>query len=81
MNTPVWIVKEVQPQSDYSLLLTCADGSRKKYNAQHLLEKPIFAPLKNTAFFLTARAECGTVVWNHDIDIAPEHLYQCSQPV
>ena len=26
-----------------------------------------------------AKAECGTVVWSDDIDIAPEHLYEYSQ--
>ncbi len=28
-----------------------------------------------------ARAECGTVVWKDDIDIAPEHLYKCAEPL
>lgn len=81
MNTPVWVVKEVQPQKDYTLLLTFADGTKKVYNARPLLEKAIYSQLKNLAFFLRAKAECGTVVWNDDIDIAPEHLYEYSKPV
>ena len=81
MHTPAWIVKNVQPREDYSLLLTFADGAQKKYDARPLLGKAIYAPLKNPQFFLSARAECGTVVWNDDIDIAPEHLYACSVPV
>lgn len=81
MKTPVWVVKEVQPSNDYTLLLTFADGEQKLYNARPLLDKAIYSPLKNPAFFMKARAECGTVVWNDDIDIAPEHLYECSVPV
>ena len=23
----------------------------------------------------------GTVIWNDDVDIAPEYLYECSTPV
>lgn len=78
MKTPVWVVKEVQTREDYTLLLTFADGTKKLYNARPLLEKAIYAQLKNLSFFLDAKAECGTVVWNDDIDIAPEHLYECS---
>ena len=80
MNTTAWVVKEVQPQKDYTLLITFADGAKKLYNARPLLDKPIYAKLKSLAFFLKAKADCGTVVWNDDIDIAPEHLYECSQP-
>ena len=81
MKEPVWVVKEVRPQSDYTLLLTFADGAKKLYNARPLLEKPIYAPLHEPSLFLTAKAECGTVVWNDELDIAPEHLYECSLPV
>ena len=80
MNTPKWVVKEVEPKDDYTLLLTFADGTKKIYNAHPLLDKPIFSDLKNIVFFLYAKVECGTVVWNDDIDIAPEYLYEYSQP-
>lgn len=80
MKTPVWVVREVIPQPDYTLLLTFADGKRKVYNARPLLDKAIYAQLKSLPFFLSAKADCGTVVWDVDIDIAPEHLYECSMP-
>ncbi len=76
MMTPKWIVREVEPRADYSLHLTFANGEKKVYDASPLLEKAIYAPLKSLPFFLTAKAMCGTVVWNDDIDIAPEHLFE-----
>lgn len=81
MKDPVWVVKEVRPQEDYTLLLTFAYGVKKVYNARPLLEKNVYHKLNNLAFFLCAKADCGTVVWNDDLDIAPEHLYECSEPV
>lgn len=80
MNTPVWVVREVVPQENYTLLLTFADGDKRIYNALPLLNKAIFADLKSLPFFLTARVSGDTVIWNDDVDIAPEHLYECSVP-
>lgn len=76
MKEPSWVVREVCPQADYTLLLTFADGTKGVFDARPLLKKAMYAQLKNPAFFLRARASCGTVVWNDDIDIAPEHLYR-----
>lgn len=81
MANPVWVVKDVQPKEDYTLILTFSDGAKRVYNAKPLLEKSIYSQLKNIAFFLCAKAECGTVVWNDEVDIAPEHLYSNSEPV
>ena len=81
MANPTWCVKAVEPREDYSMLLTFENGERRVYDAQPLLAKPICADLKNIRFFMTAKALYGTVVWSDDIDIAPEHLYECSVPV
>ncbi len=81
MNVPEWVVKEVIPQTDYTLLLTFTNGIKKKYDAKPLLSKKIYSELNNISFFLSAKAECGTVVWNDDIDIAPEHLFECGVPI
>lgn len=44
-----------------------------------LLDDPYYAPLADSALFMTAHAECGTVVWEDDRDIAPELLYEKCQ--
>ena len=77
MKRPNWSVEEVEPRSDYTLLITFADGEKKLYDAAPLLRKKTFEPLKDVRFFMSAKAEYGTVVWTDDIDIAPEHLYEC----
>ena len=81
MANPVWCVKSVEPRADYSMLLTFENGEKRIYDARSLLSRPICSDLNNLAFFMSAKARYGTVVWNDDIDIAPEHLYACSKPV
>ena len=81
MAYPIWVVKEVKATDEYVLFLTFADGSQRVFDALPLLEKPIYKALKNVAFFLKAKVECGTVVWNDDTDIAPEYLYEYSNPI
>lgn len=81
MGQPVWIVENVKARDDYILLITFTGGAQRIYDARPLLAKEIFAPLKSLPFFLRAKALYGTVIWSDDIDIAPEHLYECSIPV
>ena len=81
MKNPVWVVKDVEAREDYTLLITFIGGEQRLYNARPLLKKVIYSPLKSISFFLRAKADYGTVIWNEDIDIAPEHLYECSEPV
>lgn len=81
VSSPVWVVEEVRPQMDYTLMLKFAGGERKIYDAKPLLEKAIYEPLKNLAFFMGAKVEGDTVVWNDEVDIAPEHLYEYSMPL
>ena len=81
MKQPVWIVEDVKARNDYTLLITFTGGAQRIFDARPLLDKPIFAPLKSLPFVLRAKAMYGTVIWNDDVDIAPEHLYECSTPV
>lgn len=37
--TPDWVVKKVVPNSDYTLLLTFANGEKKLYDAKPLLKE------------------------------------------
>ncbi len=63
------------------MLLTFENGEKRLYNALPLLNKPICAALKDISLFMKAKAAFGTVVWNDDLDIAPEHLYEASVPI
>lgn len=75
MSTPKWVVTSVTPQENYTLLLTFADGKTGCFNALPLLQYSINAPLKDISFFMKAKLSYDTVVWNDQIDIAPEYLY------
>ena len=56
--------------------LVFADGMRGVFDLRPLLADRYYAPLSQLPLFMTARAECGTVVWDEDRDIAPELLYE-----
>lgn len=80
-KTALWIVINVEPQENYTLILTFITGEKKLYNALPLLEKNIYKPLKNLSFFMQAKIVGDTVAWNEEIDIAPEHLYEYSSKI
>ena len=68
-----WIVTDVEPREDFTLILTFA-GKKKR----HLFSKSYAQRLKDTGFFMQARVDHQTVVWADDLDIAPEYLYENS---
>jgi hypothetical protein len=61
--------------------LTFADGEKRLYDALPLLEESIYSPLRNLDFFMNAKVDGDSVSWSDELDIAPEHLYECSKPV
>ena len=81
MGIPKWKVIEVQPQKDYTLILTFIGGEKRIYNALPLFKKSIYSQLKNLDFFMKAKIEGDTVAWNTEIDISPEYLYENSNPI
>ncbi len=78
---PKWAVREVEPLSDYRLLLTFEDRQKKIVDIKGFLDYPVFKPLKNEAFFRTVHVEACTAVWSDQIDMDPEFLYAEGQPV
>ena len=76
-----WFIESVVPRRDYTLLLNFADGQRKVYDAKELLRDPCYAPLKSVDFFMLAHRSGHSVVWNDEIDIAPENIFEKSVPV
>ena len=71
-----WSVMSVRPHEDYSIDVEFFDGTKGSFDARPLLNLQPYAPLKNPGFFMKAHAERGTVVWNDDLDVAPERVYE-----
>ncbi|MCL2338457.1 MAG: DUF2442 domain-containing protein [Proteobacteria bacterium] len=65
----------VQALPNYSLALEFEDGVKKVFDFKPELALAPFAPLKDIALFNRATATSGGVVWNDDIDISAEYLY------
>ncbi|MDY3969131.1 MAG: DUF2442 domain-containing protein [Atopobiaceae bacterium] len=79
-ETP-WVVEGVEAACDYTLKLSFKDGSVKVFDFKPLVDKPMYRALQDTDLFMQARAGHGTVVWDNDIDIAPEYLYENAMPI
>lgn len=75
MDTFPWIVTNVIPNQDYTLIITFITGEKKIYDCKPLLEKGIFKQLKNQALFNQVCCDGTSIAWNEEIDIAPEELY------
>ena len=60
---------------DYKLLITFSNGEKKLYNAQDDIHQGVLTKLQNKTFFAQAKIARGSVIWDDEIDIAPETLY------
>jgi hypothetical protein len=65
----------VQALPDFKLLVEFTTGEKKVCDFSRRLSRPAFSPLKNKVLFNKAHIKGGAVVWNDEIDIAPEALY------
>lgn len=74
-----WIVTAVEPQDDYTLILTYKNGKKRLFDFKPLLNDEMNAPLKDLALFRTARVHHHTVMWTDRLDICPEYLYEHSK--
>ena len=60
-----------------TLLVEFSNNEYRKYNVTNLLEKEMFSPLKNPAFFKNVRIEKDgfALIWNEDIDISEYEIW------
>lgn len=74
-------VKQIEYKSGYSFLIVFDDGVNAVIDFSDYIQRgPVFAPLRDQAFFRQARIEGGTIAWPNGADIAPETLYEmCEQ--
>ena len=64
--------------NDHTLVIEFTNKEVKKYDILHLLKNPIFAPLRQPAFFKNFKVEPGGygIVWNEDIDLSEYELWK-----
>lgn len=74
-------VVSVVAQEDHSLLVVFENGQERRFDMKPLLDKKPFCKLRSLPLFLKATVAYGTVVWPGNIDIAPETLWDRSEPV
>lgn len=71
-----WSVIDVELARDYKLILTFWKERKRIFDFRPLLDDKINEPLKNVDFFMTAKVHHNTVMWNDEIDVCPEYLYE-----
>lgn len=81
MNVPR--IKHVEPREEYILAVTFTNEERKKYDVSRLLQREMFAPLRNRAFFRNVSVEPGgcAVSWNSEIDISEYELWRHGEDI
>lgn len=77
-------VATVKPETDYKLLVGFVSGEKKIYDVKPLLSKwAAFRALAATkGLFEAVRVDVGGygIVWNDDIDLSCDELYENGQP-
>lgn len=73
-------VKSVKTIGNKMLRITFDNHEVRLFDVSKYLHYPVYEPLNNPVFFQKARALNGTVIWDENIDFAPETLYLESVP-
>ncbi len=77
---PLLDVISVRVLPAFKLDLVFENGERRRFDMTPYLQKPPFHRLLQAGRFALATIDYGTVVWPGEIDIAPETLYDRSEP-
>jgi len=73
MNTRV---VEVQPNPDFTLTLTFANGELRRFDVKPYLNSGIFRDLRELRLFNAVRPLLGSIQWSGGQDFCPDTLYQ-----
>ena len=68
-------------RKDHTLLLVFENGEKRRFDMKPWLDQKPFSRLQDSPLFLKATVAHGTVVWPGNIDIAPETLWDESEPI
>ncbi len=71
-------ILKVKAIDDHTLIIKFTNQEVKQYNILHLLDNPVFAPLRQPAFFKNFKVEQSGygIVWNEDIDLSEYELWK-----
>ena len=70
----------VRPCEDFHLELRFNTGETRLFDVRPYLDKGVFRRLRDQDLFNQAYVAFDTVCWPGDLDIAPETLYDRSEP-
>lgn len=76
-----WNVIDVQPREDFTMLLTFYNEKKRILDFKPFLDEIGIDKLKDIDFFMKAKVDHHTVMWDEETDIAPEFLYEKSKKV
>jgi hypothetical protein len=71
---------DVRPIDGYKLLLEYANGEKRILDTEYWLSKPMYESLKNKKMFDTVKMAGISIAWANGLDIAPDDLYEYSEP-
>jgi Mg2+/Co2+ transporter CorC len=76
-------IESAKVVDNHTLLVEFCNQEQRQYDITPLLNKEVFLPLSNPAFFKNFRVEQGgyAIVWNEDIDISEYELWMKGIPV
>lgn len=72
-------VIKVKTLKDYKLELTFDNNVVKIKDMKPYLDKGVFKELKKEEIFNSVRIKFGTIVWDGDIDLCADELYETSE--
>jgi len=74
-------IQSAKAVDDHTLVIEFSNKQKRKYDITPLLEREMFAPLKNQALFKAVQVEQGgyAIVWNNCIDISEHELWSHGQ--
>lgn len=74
----IWVTS-AKHLNDFKIMISFNDGKVKTVNLENYLDKPVFQPLKNKAYFKKFTLNPFTIEWENGADFAPEFLYEIGQ--
>ncbi|MEH2461866.1 DUF2442 domain-containing protein [Nostoc sp.] len=71
-------IHQAKAIDDTTLVIEFTNQEVKQYDVRHLLDTPMFSPLRQPAFFKNFKVEQGGygIVWNEEIDLSEYELWK-----